>query len=125
MEENVDYGKYEQHYNDDNFWSKIKGYATKAGAKAVYSALKLYYGLQSPQTPQWAKGVIVGALGYFILPADLVPDLLPVAGFTDDLSVMLAALATVAVNITPEIKAQARKKMSDWFGDKEITELGD
>ena len=125
MEENVDYGKYEKHYDENDFWAKIKKFAAKAGGRVIYSALKLYYAMQSPQTPKWAKGVILGALGYFILPIDLVPDLVPVAGFTDDLAVLTAALATVAINITPEVKAMARQKMQDWFGNNEIAQLDD
>ena len=121
----MNYKLYEKHYNENEFWSKNKNFAAKAGGKVIYAALKLYYALQSPKTPAWAKGVIVGTLGYFILPIDLVPDLVPVAGFTDDFAVMLAALATVAINITPEVKAQAKQKMHDWFGDKEIAKIDD
>jgi len=125
LERNVDYEKYEKHYDENDFWSKIKKFAIKAGGKVIYAALKLYYALQSPNTPKWAKSIILGALGYFILPVDLVPDLVPVAGFTDDLAVLMAALATVAINITPEIKSQARLKLHDWFGEKDIAQLDD
>jgi uncharacterized membrane protein YkvA (DUF1232 family) len=57
-----------------------------------------------------------GALGYFIFPLDAVPDLAPLIGYTDDLTVMAAALATVAFYITPEVKAQAHEKLDHWFG---------
>ena len=124
MDENVDYKKYEKYYDEENFRTKTAQFAKRAGVKVVYTALKLFYALQSDKTPAWAKSVIVGALGYFILPTDLVPDLVPVAGFTDDLGVLLAAVGTVAMHITPDVKAQARKKMSNWFGDNDIARLG-
>lgn len=124
MDENVDYKKYEEYYSDESFLTKLKNFAKKAGVKVVYTALKLFYALKSDKTPTWAKSIIVGALGYFILPIDLVPDLVPVAGFTDDLGVLLAAVGSVALHITPEVKAQAKEKMHDWFGKTEIDKLG-
>lgn len=116
MQDNVDFEKYSKNYSDENFGEKLKHFATKAGVKVVYSALKLYLALQSDSTPAWAKTVIMGALGYFILPVDLIPDLMPAVGFTDDLGVIAAALATVASHVTPLVKEQAREKTSQWFG---------
>ena len=47
----------------------------------------------------------------------MIPDLLPGVGYTDDLTVLLAAIGLVATDITPEIKEQARNKANDWFTD--------
>lgn len=118
MGESVDYEKYKAHYSEESFWTKNKKFAQKAGGKVIFTALKLYYALMSKETPAWAKSVIAGALGYFILPVDLVPDLIPMAGFTDDLGVLMAALGTVAIHITDEVENQAQEKMSDWFDDR-------
>jgi uncharacterized membrane protein YkvA (DUF1232 family) len=85
------------------------------GRETLEKALYLYYAVQSPHTPKWAKRVIYGALGYFILPLDAIPDLAPLIGYTDDLSVMAAALATVAFYITPDVKTQAQQKLDHWF----------
>lgn len=79
-------------------------------------ALQLYYAAQDPQTPAWAKGVIYGALGYFIFPVDAIPDAVPAVGFSDDLGVLVAALASVVMYITPAVKEQARTRIRDWFG---------
>ena len=119
----IDYNKYSKEYNPDSFWEKVKNFAKKAGVKVIYAALKLYYAAQFESTPAWAKGVIYGALGYFILPVDLIPDVMPGVGFTDDLAVLAAALITVAAYITPEVKKQAREKLSQWFGDVSDSEL--
>src|SRR3546814_8182976 len=83
------------------------------------------YAVQNEHTPKWAKRVIYGALGYFIFPLDAIPDLAPLIGYTDDLSVMTAALATVAFYITPEVKAQARQKLDAWFNDPDATAYTD
>ena len=70
---------------------------------------------KSPDTPTWAKGVIFGALAYFVSPTDAIPDVTPGVGFTDDLCVLIGAVSAVAAHITPEIKDQADKKMAEWF----------
>jgi uncharacterized membrane protein YkvA (DUF1232 family) len=106
------------HYSERSFWGKLGASAAKAGKKAVAHALELYYTMHEPETPAWAKSVILGALGYFILPADAVPDMLPAVGFTDDLGVLAAALATVEMHITPEIRSRAAEKLSQWFGSR-------
>jgi len=110
------FSSYQKHYTDEGFWEKVKAIAKKAGAKLIYAALKLYYAAQAPQTPPWAKAIIYGALGYLILPIDVLPDVLPGIGFTDDLAMIAAALAVTASNITDDVKLKARGKMSEWFG---------
>ncbi|TAF26337.1 MAG: DUF1232 domain-containing protein [Oscillatoriales cyanobacterium] len=103
-------------YSDESFWAKLKKFALSAGREVVEKALTLYYTAQNPKVPAWAKTVVVGALTYFISPVDAIPDILVGVGFTDDLGVLLAAIATVSVYINAETKAQAQQKMNDWFG---------
>lgn len=103
-------------FSESGFWDKLKKVARIAGADVVEKALQLYYALKAPATPKWAKTMIIGALAYFILPTDAIPDIIPVAGYTDDLGALAAALTTVHVHITDDIKAQAKAKLSQWFG---------
>lgn len=119
----VDTSKYLKNYSETSFWEKVRKFAAKAGGKVIYNALVLYYALQSPDTPAWAKTVILGALGYFIAPIDLIPDITPGVGFVDDLGVLAAAVLTVAVCITPEMKDKAKEQLKDWFGDSEIAKI--
>lgn len=120
---NVSNNEYSKEYSESSFWDKVKKFASKAGSKVIYTALKLYYTMQSPDTPAWAKAVIIGALGYFIAPVDVIPDPTPVVGFADDLGVLAAAAASVVTNITPAIKAEAKRKLSEWFGESEMADL--
>ena len=120
---NVNSSEYSKEYSESSFWDKVKKFASKAGSKVIYTALKLYYTMQSPDTPAWAKTVIIGALGYFISPIDVIPDPTPVVGFADDLGVLAAAAATVVTNITPAIKDEAKRKLKEWFGDSEMEDL--
>ena len=101
-------------YSDDAFWAAIARYLAWVSKKFVRYLLLLYYTLKLPETPVWAKTVILGALAYFISPIDAIPDAIPVIGFTDDLGVLVAAVGTVATYITDEVRRQAEEKMSDW-----------
>ena len=103
-------------FDDSSFWDKVKNFALKAGKEVIQKALWLYYAAQHPGTPAWARTVIYGALAYFVLPVDAVPDAIPVAGFTDDLGALAAALGTVSMYVTSEVKKLATEKMREWFG---------
>ena len=113
-----DLTKYEKHYSEESLADKIARYATKAGIKVVYAALLLYYVLKSPLTTKGDRAKIIGALGYFVLPIDLLPDTILIIGYTDDLAALTWAIYAVAKNITPEIKAQAKAKLAEWFGEE-------
>lgn len=118
----VNYDKYQKYFSDDQFWGKVKKLVRKAGIKIVYIALLLYYVMRNPATPKADRTKILGALGYLLLPTDLIPDFLPVAGYTDDLAALSWALYSVAKNITPEVKIQARQKLGEWFEDYDAQE---
>lgn len=103
-------------YSDESFWDKVSRFAKKAGREVVEKALWLHYAAQHKDTPVWAKTTIYGALAYFILPTDAIPDFLPGVGFTDDLGALVAAVTTVAIYITPEVKERATNQILTWFG---------
>ena len=109
--------KSEKYFTEEKFWDKLKKFAKKAGSSVVYAVLLLYYTLQKPEVPKKTKAVIIGALGYFILPVDLIPDMMLGVGFTDDLGALGIALFQVAMYIDDDIKLKAKMKLADWFGD--------
>lgn len=92
-------------------------FAKRTGKAAIRNALWLFYAAQDSGTPVWVKVVIYGVLAYFISPIDAIPDITPIIGYTDDLGVLAAAVATVSVNITDEVKAKASQELNDWFDD--------
>ena len=110
---------FRQAYSETSFWAKVKKFSLAAGREVIEKALILYYTLGEPGVPAWAKAVITGALGYFIFPADAIPDVTPVVGFADDLGVLVAALATVVMHVTPEAKRRAAETLQSLFGDSE------
>ena len=70
---NINLEDYAQYFNDSKLWKKLKKVAQKAGRKAVYYVLVLYYVSRDPSVPRSLKLKVMGALGYFILPLDFIP----------------------------------------------------
>ena len=58
---------------------------------------------------------VLAALTYLFVPIDLIPDLLPVAGFSDDLVALTALLGLCRNHITPEIRQRAQRRLERWF----------
>ena len=120
-----DFMNYASKFSQKDFADKITRIAKRAGAKLVYAALILYYTLQSDKVSKTDKAIIIGALGYMISPLDAIPDAIPIAGLTDDLAVLLYVLKKVWTDVDPEIQEKAKKRLSKWFDEDEIAEIGD
>lgn len=71
-----------------------------------------YYCALDRGTPLRAKGILLGAIAYFVLPADAVPDIVLGLGFTDDLAVLLTAINTVRTHVTAAHRARASETLS-------------
>jgi uncharacterized membrane protein YkvA (DUF1232 family) len=115
--------KYITAFSEVNLIEKIKQFGKEAGIKVIYLVLLLFYTLQKTTTPKFAKSLIVGGLGYFILPADFLPDLIPGIGFTDDLTALISVVVAVALFIDEGVKAKAKDRLHVWFGDYDEEEL--
>lgn len=118
----TDYLNYGQYFSVDGLWDKIATSAQKAGVKVVYGALLLFYASTDKNVSMADKAKIYGALGYFILPVDLIPDMLP-GGYVDDLGALIWALKAVWDNITPETHEKAYKRLSSWFSNVKKEDL--
>ena len=105
-------------FNDNAFWKKVKKFAAVAGKQLIEKVLVLYYCLRDNDTPARAKAVIIGALGYFIVPLDAIADFTPVIGFSDDLGAITAALGMVAAYVKPEHIKKAKEKLALWFEEE-------
>lgn len=94
-------------YVEEGFWAKVKRHAAKVPfAKEVVT---LYYCSTDPKTPLSAKATAVGALAYWILPIDLIPDFLPVVGFVDDATAVFLAYKALSGQITDEHRDKAEQ----------------
>jgi uncharacterized membrane protein YkvA (DUF1232 family) len=88
------------------FWSKLKRVAARL--PFAEDLLAAYYCAFDKETPRHVQAALLGAVAYFILPFDFVPDMLPVLGFTDDAAVLATALRMVASHITEDHRQAAR-----------------
>ncbi len=112
---NIEAEKYKKHYSDPSFWNKLKKIAKNAGLKVICYALTLYYILQKDSIPIVERGAIIGALGYFILPIDFIPDFIIGFGYIDDIGIMISAIKRSMSYVDEEIKNQVYLKLNDWF----------
>ena len=87
------------------FWPKIA--RTAARIPFADQVLSVYYAARDPQTPTAAKGMMLGALAYFVMPIDAIPDIFAGIGFTDDAAVFAALIATLGANIKRRHREQA------------------
>lgn len=104
---------YSGFYSEDGMWAHIKKYAKKAGKELIRNVLILYYAF--PEASVKDKAIIIGAIGYFISPLDVIPDALLGIGFTDDMGVIAAAVAKIRLNASKEVLAKADSKCEDLF----------
>jgi uncharacterized membrane protein YkvA (DUF1232 family) len=91
------------------FWPKLRRLARNL--PFAEDLLAAYYCALDRQTPTQVRTVLFGALAYFVMPFDIIPDVFPIIGFTDDAAVLAAAIKLVADNIKPEHREAARKAL--------------
>ncbi len=89
-----------------SFWLKLKRVVSKL--PFAEDLLAAYYCAFDRETPRHVQITLIGALAYFVLPFDFIPDMLPVLGFTDDAAVLAAAIRSVASHIRPDHREAAR-----------------
>lgn len=119
------FDQYRKEFSESKLVEKVNNVAKQVGAKTIYPVLLLYYAYKRKDTPGWAKKIITGVLGYFLMPFDMVPDfLIPLIGYTDDLSVLTFGLLALTSYIDENVIEQSRTKLTDWFGN-EATETAD
>ena len=116
-------GKYEKNYSEEGLFQKITGSVKKAGLGLIYKALQLFYVAQNPNVPMKIRAAILAPLGYFISPIDLIPDITPLLGFTDDAAVIAGAMAIAHFYINDEIRQKAKDRIRKIFGDSAVAKL--
>lgn len=100
-EQEVD--KYKENYSEESFLKKLMDFGRKAGESVVYASCLLFGVLKSKDATIKERSIVLAGLGYFILPIDLIPDLLP-GGYLDDFAILIKALQMVNSRVTDEMK---------------------
>ena len=112
---NLEKEEYKKEYNEKNFLDKLKKVLKIIGVKGVYMLLILYNTLQRKDIPPKEKSIIIGALGYFILPLDALPDITPIVGYSDDIFALGMAILKVMPYIDDKMKEKSREQIIKWF----------
>ncbi len=99
------------------FWNKLKRVVVKL--PFAEDLLAAYYCAFDKQPPRHVQASLLGAIAYFILPFDVIPDVMPVLGFTDDAAILATAIRMVASHITPEHREAARAALKRGVGTAE------
>ena len=98
--------------DEKTFWRKMKNSIKKAGEEIAVMGIKSWLAMADSNTSVRHKAILGGALAYFVLPTDMVPDVLAGVGFTDDMAALTLAANSVGNAITDEHEEQAREKLS-------------
>jgi uncharacterized membrane protein YkvA (DUF1232 family) len=94
---------------------KLRRYGAAAGREVVEKVLWLWFASRRPDLPVWARTAVYGALAYFVLPTDAIPDLLPGLGYTDDIGVLSYALVTIASYVDADVRRRTADVLSRLF----------
>ena len=105
---------------ETGFWPKVK--RTLGQVPFLEDAVAAYYCARDPKTPFQTKAILFGALGYFILPADVIPDIIALAGFTDDAAVLYAAIKAVMPHVKEPHRLKAREVLGTLEGEEDAAE---
>ncbi len=109
-----DIQQYVKYYDELQISDKLKIAGKKIGSKIVFYVLIMVILIGDTKIPLKVRLVFMAALGYLILPTDLVADLLPAIGFTDDIAFLTYAISNAREYITPEVKDKAKEKLGQW-----------
>jgi uncharacterized membrane protein YkvA (DUF1232 family) len=93
------------------FWSTLRKAARQI--PFVDELVAAYYCALDPDTPTRVRATLLAALAYFVMPFDVIPDILAGIGFSDDVTVLLGAIALVRAHITAAHRDAARRALAD------------
>lgn len=97
------------------FWRKLRRVLGRI--PFADDLLAAYFCATDKATPTWVKATLMGAVAYFVMPADLLPDFIAVLGFADDASVLMTALSAVGGHIRDPHRARAKAKLAELAGE--------
>ena len=119
--------QYIKYFDEIQLFDKLGVVGKKIGSKLVFYIIIMVILIGDTKIPLKVRLVFMAALGYLILPTDLVADLLPAIGFTDDIAFLSFAISNAREYITPEVKDKAKEKMGQWINkeaeDAEIVDV--
>jgi uncharacterized membrane protein YkvA (DUF1232 family) len=101
--------------DETSLFAKLRRHGLAAGREVVEKVLWLWFASRRPDLPVWARTAVYGALAYFVLPTDAIPDLLPGLGYTDDIGVLSYALVTIASYVDADVRRRTAGVLARLF----------
>ena len=108
---------YEKYFSENELLQKIGKLGKSIGATVLYPVFLLFNLLKSGDINLKEKAMIIGTLGYFILPVDLLPDAIVGVGYADDAAALTAAVTALASCITEDIQNESKEQLCKIFGE--------
>jgi uncharacterized membrane protein YkvA (DUF1232 family) len=108
--------KRDQQRTEQGFWRKLRGHAGRI--PFMDQLLAAYYCAIDPKTPLQAKAILYGALAYFVLPFDIIPDFIAGLGYTDDAAVLAAAIRSILPHIKDDHRNRAKAAIEKLAGSR-------
>ena len=105
---------YGKHYSEKGLGQKIVTLPDSTKTKLLKKVATLYAILTEPDVPVWVKASIIGAFGYFICPVDVIPDVIPIVGFLDDIAVMGFILVELSAYDSSSVQTRAEELLAKW-----------
>ena len=115
--------KYSKYYNEKRLFSKLKKVSGKISTVLLFYILILFYLISDKTVPIKTSVIFIAALGYLIVPTDLIADFLPGLGFTDDAALIAYAISNATGFVTPELKEKDFSKHGKLVGPDRIEEI--
>ncbi|MBQ0107534.1 MAG: DUF1232 domain-containing protein [Phascolarctobacterium sp.] len=103
-------------YDESKFWKFVKETGKAVGKPLLRKSLELYYAMTRHDMPVQMKLEVMGALAYLVLPLDLIPDFIPVIGWTDDAAALAFAYTSAQTYVDELVKQEADKKLMEILG---------
>jgi uncharacterized membrane protein YkvA (DUF1232 family) len=100
--------------NSEYLIERMKKLVRKAGQEVLVAGLTLWFCLKDKDTPLRIKTLILGDLAYLVSPIDVIPDVIPVLGFSDDMGVLAATLVAISIHVKPTHREQAVETVGRW-----------
>ena len=93
----------------------LRNVLVKAGRTIALPALEAMEIMLDSTTPPQVRVTMLAGLTYLLFPLDFIPDLIPIAGFSDDLVALTAVISLWNQYMSPSIRDRARRKLDEWF----------